>query len=461
MTDNVRVSDIIGTDINHGMPATEPESENETVDCHVEPEPEPVRWEYIPYADNDPNMLTENNIPHQRMGSSLYVSHPDFERIEEALDCKLLFHHGKVQRVNYNHSGIDSAIKETVNDVGKRFALAYRNLDMFEVTCEPRMVVGDLLLNKVRINFKSIEDEESISYDSITLGKTKLNTKKYKFLRNPETIVPGTVYISDGSENQAVLAHIGFRVVNITFEPDNITVRYQTALKRILRKALILCLDETIFQEQRFISSVTEADSSQYVDLCDTTRLNLIETLKNKQERIRREVENHSRQMREHLHNLTEVNTEMTCVENYEVAKDKYENDYNMIMANGKITKLSISNGHLKFITKTLSIQYIPIGKFLVDININTQSVKITNITKRLNYQSYYWDHPHVHSNIPCWGNIESAMLRQLADYELPVVVNMIIEYLESVNESDAYGKHFPEWRKSYEDRKHTHQFVV
>jgi hypothetical protein len=49
------------------------------------------------------------------------------------------------------------------------------------------------------------------------------------------------------------------------------------------------------------------------------------------------------------------------------------------------------------------------------------------------------WDHPHVQGGLPCLGNLREGILKLIAEYELALAVQVLIDFLRTYNPETAY----------------------
>lgn len=49
------------------------------------------------------------------------------------------------------------------------------------------------------------------------------------------------------------------------------------------------------------------------------------------------------------------------------------------------------------------------------------------------------WDHPHVQDGIPCLGNLREGVLKLIAEYELALAAQLLIDFLYLYQPEDAY----------------------
>jgi len=89
------------------------------------------------------------------------------------------------------------------------------------------------------------------------------------------------------------------------------------------------------------------------------------------------------------------------------------------------------------------------IGKFKITIVINKKysntTIKYYNLTRKLSgYHS-----PHVpHHGAPCWGEATRMLKSLYESFMIPELVVVLIQFVESVNLEDAWGKRIWDWPK-------------
>jgi hypothetical protein len=49
------------------------------------------------------------------------------------------------------------------------------------------------------------------------------------------------------------------------------------------------------------------------------------------------------------------------------------------------------------------------------------------------------WEHPHVQGGLPCLGNIRAGVLKLIAEYELALAAQVLIDFLQTYQPDEAY----------------------
>jgi hypothetical protein len=129
------------------------------------------------------------------------------------------------------------------------------------------------------------------------------------------------------------------------------------------------------------------------------------------------------------------------------------------IVANPKVKELFIKDG--KFIVHTQPIyayhdrtgERYYIGNMKIEMNPQNTQVKFFGDNPRKSYWGEGCPHPHVNtSGEACLGNVSTTIAELCAQMELYALTLICIDFLESVNTSDAAGKNIVNWDKVDDD---------
>lgn len=50
-----------------------------------------------------------------------------------------------------------------------------------------------------------------------------------------------------------------------------------------------------------------------------------------------------------------------------------------------------------------------------------------------------HWDHPHIQGGLPCLGNLRAGVLKLIAEYELALAVQVLLDFLTTYDPESAY----------------------
>lgn len=82
------------------------------------------------------------------------------------------------------------------------------------------------------------------------------------------------------------------------------------------------------------------------------------------------------------------------------------------------------------------------LGRFRVELNLAYSQIRMTNLTTRRGGR----DHPHITDGVPCFGGHSSSFMQLLANGDLYVLFELLIQYLETLNLGDEYGRYGSFW---------------
>jgi hypothetical protein len=82
------------------------------------------------------------------------------------------------------------------------------------------------------------------------------------------------------------------------------------------------------------------------------------------------------------------------------------------------------------------------LGAFRIELNISRSQIRMTNLNTRRGGR----DHPHITDGMPCFGGHSSSFMQLLANGDLYVLFELLIQYLETLNLEDEYGRYGSFW---------------
>ena len=143
-------------------------------------------------------------------------------------------------------------------------------------------------------------------------------------------------------------------------------------------------------------------------------------------------------------------------------SSDKIEKEIDKVMKHPKVASMNVLRGVLSVETKPLTYMdrskvLRDLGSFKIVINPDGREPSITCLTKRTDEQirnggGYLGRLAHPHSTGSagnmCWGNIGPGIVQLGLDKEFFTLIDLVIHFLENVNEDDAYGRRIPYWPK-------------
>jgi hypothetical protein len=99
-----------------------------------------------------------------------------------------------------------------------------------------------------------------------------------------------------------------------------------------------------------------------------------------------------------------------------------------------EIRMVVVSDAMIKVFTNPIIINYegscYRLGEFLINIDNDYGSVEIHNLTEKCNA----YDHPHICDGECCFGSIDDAIAKMVAEYKYAMLIETLIRYLNTVN---------------------------
>jgi hypothetical protein len=132
-------------------------------------------------------------------------------------------------------------------------------------------------------------------------------------------------------------------------------------------------------------------------------------------------------------------------------AMRKFATEYDKLLDNHKIKGIILGTETLEVYTGPLyckdprTNEEHEIGEMKFFINMENGTVFITNLTRRVRTPYYPAAHaPHVEdSGIPCFGNIKTMVVDLIAKNEVVMLIELLVNFVESVNVHDSHGGAF------------------
>jgi hypothetical protein len=144
--------------------------------------------------------------------------------------------------------------------------------------------------------------------------------------------------------------------------------------------------------------------------------------------------------------------------EKSESLQEKLLIEYDKIMGMQKIKKIIINKNIISFFTTEIlctddrSGIVHSIGEFAIIINLDSdprcdQVLRFHNLTRKVQGGNGMHFHPHIpiHGHA-CQGNLSHTLPKLLSDLELEMVLLMCINFLESANTADSWGRYINVW---------------
>jgi len=194
-----------------------------------------------------------------------------------------------------------------------------------------------------------------------------------------------------------------------------------------------------------------ESNRRRYFDECQYR-------LKHEQDSLRKKLDDNLKRQVEYLEVLHQLWTEepilqanLAGINNLSQDQDNLiVQEYNNLCHNPKIIKVEVESGKIIIYTKHLYTQPISdgtlrdLGKFKITLNASSGQIRIDNLTRTIGYSQ----HPHVYTSDqrPCLGNVGEGIHKLIAQNQFAVVMQIMIQYLETINEDSQCSSDIMDW---------------
>ena len=155
------------------------------------------------------------------------------------------------------------------------------------------------------------------------------------------------------------------------------------------------------------------------------------------------------------IRRFNEASFILRATESLDVDPKDYGAEYERLSAMPKIEKVIASENKIEVYTDVLFCEYkediYEIGAFRIDIYIETGKVRWFNLTRQLKQgKDEYGEKmmaPHIDNwGKACMGNTAEIFPNLIANYEFEAVTMIAIQFVESVNAEDSWGKYIGDW---------------
>jgi hypothetical protein len=128
----------------------------------------------------------------------------------------------------------------------------------------------------------------------------------------------------------------------------------------------------------------------------------------------------------------------------------QFGQEFDRLLAVSKVKTVKVEDGKISVFTEHLYTNRLKkdgtireLGEYRIDIPTSGGSPKFYNLTRQIDK----YHHPHQQDDgYPCLGNIKEGIAKLAGAYEYSVVAQIMIQFLESIDEEDSYGKRVYNW---------------
>ena len=200
----------------------------------------------------------------------------------------------------------------------------------------------------------------------------------------------------------------------------------QLAIKELAHRTMSADADWARLQEREARDALMEAGTNH----ASSRRIHLEEEISSLEENLAE----FSRRITVDSRRLFKYQRELVSLEGEEGgAPVDFAEEYDRIRAHPLVEELTAQDDRLMVttlpLTATFEDELINLGRFEIKMHLNGD-LRITNLTRRM----WTYDHPHIREGVPCLGNIQEGVAKLIGTYQLAVVIQVLIDFLQLVN---------------------------
>jgi len=169
--------------------------------------------------------------------------------------------------------------------------------------------------------------------------------------------------------------------------------------------------------------------------------------------------DNYMRSARNAMWQMNDLRDQRTSLESLQETKVEFiEKQFDRLLEHNKIAALGIRNNMLLIKTVELNMENpatgesVMLGEFEICMPLEARDSGSLNVINKTNArydprEDSEWQHPHVDGRgAPCFGSIETDMFDMLSKGEITGAFELLLQYLQTMNPDDDYGRHFGLW---------------
>ncbi len=192
-----------------------------------------------------------------------------------------------------------------------------------------------------------------------------------------------------------------------------------------------------------------ERDLMAFITTANTQRMrNITETMR----RYKEELEQYKFRVVEKAREVERLTIEKEVADTRAGEMDTMLREYltelrtypSLLSVKAKDNKVVFYTDYVKM-RDTVADGYRPLGKFVVEVDMESSRVKFTNLDNKARQGNI--PHPHCgEDGIPCLGNISTVLPELVASYDLLGMWQIILSFLQSFNKDDSWGRRYKFW---------------
>lgn len=270
-------------------------------------------------------------------------------------------------------------------------------------------------------------------------------------------LAPGTTPIAEAIKTDADFPYceVGERTVwhffhfDETMLPDGDQINYD----RFFKEPILKCIDEEL--NERLASIRINQSKNEFLEIC-SSRISLqIDNHRNDITSREEQVRGFSSQLTSVLQSLAESRDNLDrIVARRNQRSEHWEKEWEALNRHPRIQSIMLSDGVVDIETDPITMTHpddssksVLLGRFRIKMNMNDNRIHMKNLDNPKRNR----DHPHIQREVPCFGGHETTISKLQAEGEIAALYEVLIQYLESYNPDDDWGRYAEWWFETAE----------
>ena len=375
---------------------------------------------------------------------------------------------------HWNGEGERSRYKELIQSI--LLPVVKNNVQVRDPHGEPRLV-GSYGQERFTIVFFSspMHQERNLEFPETIWGH-ELDYRKSVFPYSGEGL---PINASDGDNNYTVAELVGNHLYILYYMNRGRGAGQYAIFEKILQKVadhLSGKSDELKKAAQEWQEKLAARARDSYADMCVGRFTEEVKTAEKTVEQSNVRIREYQREIVQLLRSTQEAHRKIKFLASMKEERTSYLNEFDRIKQIPGLKRFLVVDNKITFFTDFITITHdgveYSIGEFRVTINTANGDIVFYNLTnkgegpareaERLGRApfstAYNWHHPHIKfDGHACLGNIGETIGQLIGEHRYNVVIQLLIQFLKSVNAEDMAGKGIYSWPKveKKEEPKH------
>ncbi len=230
---------------------------------------------------------------------------------------------------------------------------------------------------------------------------------------------------------------------------------YRHILEEVVAE-LTLTPEQKAERQRKLAEARRQRSREQYIAECSKRLRKTLEDTRKKISDGEREIEELQKRLVRKIREVAGARRKLEQLQSCQSGElERYGKEFDKLLEVSKVVDVQVVPGMIKVFTDTLyctdprSGKVHEIGSFCIEIYTDGANggVKWFNLTRKVDGGNSRMNAPHVNSEgKACFGNTAEIFAELIASYEFAACAMVAIQFIESVNTDDDWGRHIDRW---------------